>query len=367
MRKDLCQMTKTMNTFSLPGCALTPLISYLKAIGIFRILSEQYLTTIKCRWDRNLFVIQSSASHEEITQFLLRRYCPTPFVSPWNGGSGFYFQEGKTNERGQDGKKIKTGVRDRPTEATRSMEALETSSGERLSAYRKVIAQVKGYQQNSGRNHAPKDDEKADLFKQLRGLLPDEALVWLDAAFVLSGGEIVPSPLMLSGGNEGNLDFSNTYIQNLLKVFDKDSDCPSLHSESWLRNALFGEPAQLLDDSSSGYFAPFVRGGPNTTTGFSANSCTNPWDFILLMEGIVLFTGNVTKRLLSGGRSETAFPFCVKSSTCGHATGENVESSESKGEVWLPTWEAFTDLKELHYVFSEGRGNTGSKTARYWS
>jgi CRISPR-associated protein Csx17 len=362
MRKD--QNNNAMNTIQFPGCTPTPLASYLKALGIFRILSEQCAGSLtSCRWDRSIFVLQSKLSRKEIVDFFLRRYCPTPLVSPWNAGSGFYFQEGKSKEKGQDGKKIKTGIRDQETEATRSVTSLQNSSGKRFSAYRGMITQVKTHLNRTGRNCAPSEDEKKELFQNARNSFPDHLLDWLDAAFVFSGDNLNPPPLLLSGGNEGNLDFSNTFIQNLLALFDKDTDASSESSESWLNNALFSEATQLVGDSSSGYFAPGIRGGANSTTGFSSKSHTNPWDFVFVMEGIVLFTGNATKKLASH-KYEVSFPFCVKASAGGYASGENKETTESKGEVWLPIWNSFTSLTELQHVFSEGRGSIGKRLAR---
>jgi CRISPR-associated protein Csx17 len=346
------------------GCNPTPLASYFKALGVFYVLSEQCAESLAdCRWAGSTFVLRSKLNREEIVEFFLHRYCPAPLVSPWNAGSGFYFQEGKSKEKGSDGKKIKTGVRNQETEATRSVTALLNSKGKRLSAYREMIAQVKACLDNIGRTSAPPEEEKKELFQKARNSFPDHLLDWLDAAFVFSNDKLNPAPLLLSGGNEGNLDFSNTFIQNLLAVFDVNTDAPSEHSKDWLNNALFSEAAQLISGSSSGYFAPGIRGGANSTTGFSSKSHTNPWDFIFIMEGIVLFSGNATKKLASH-KYGVSFPFCVKASTGGHASGENKETKESKGEVWLPIWNNFTGLAELRHIFSEGRGSIGKRQAR---
>jgi CRISPR-associated protein Csx17 len=352
-----------MNTILLPGCNPTPLASYLKALGVFRILSQQCDESIQCRWDGTVFALCSKLGQEEIIEFFLQRYCPTPLVSPWNAGSGFYFQEGKSKEKGPDGKKIKTGVRDQETEATRSVTTVQNSKGSRFSAYRETIEQVKIFLNSSGRNSAPTEEEKRVLFQKIRNSFPEHLLDWLDAAFVLSGDNLNPPPMLLSGGNEGNLDFSNTFIQNLLAAFDKDSNAPSELSRTWLAGALFSDATRLVAGSSSGYFSPSIRGGANSTTGFSSKSHTNPWDFIFVMEGIVLFTGNAVKKLASH-KSEVSFPFCVKASAGGYASGENREILEGKGEIWLPLWSNFTTLAELRYIFSEGRGNVGKRFAR---
>jgi len=353
-----------MHTIPLPGCNPVPLASYLKSLGVLRIVSEQLPgAPVRCRWESDTFILQTKLSSEELVFFFANEYCPTPLVSPWNAGSGFYFQERKSNEKGADGKKLKTGVRDQETEATRSVTAVQRSTGKRFSNYREIIGHTQVHLRKIGRESAPKDDEKKGLVRAIRNSFADHLIGWIDAAFVFSGEELVPPPLLLSGGNEGNLDFSNTFIQNLLLVIDKDTDLPSERSLDWIGSAFFSAPTKLKGDSSTGYFAPSIRGGANSSTGFSSKSHTNPWDFIFTMEGIVLFTGNATKKLVSN-KYETSFPFCVKSSSGGYGSGEAKEAMESKGEVWLPTWSKFTTYQELQCVFSEGRANVGKRAVR---
>jgi CRISPR-associated protein Csx17 len=336
----------------------------MKGLGIVRILSEQRPSArVLCRWERGLLVLESDLTLEDLLAFFLEEYAPTPFVSPWNGGSGFFFQEGKSQAKGADGKKLKTGVRDQATEATRALTAVQQSSGRRLARYREIIGFAKEQLRNSLRESAPADEEKLELVRLLRNAAPDHILDWIDAAFVISGEKLVPPPLLLSGGNEGNLDFSNTFIQNLLVVFDGNLDTPTVDSRSWLEGSIFLEPAKIRSESSSGYFNPGVRGGANATTGFSAKSYTNPWDFILTMEGIVLFTANATKKLASH-RYETSFPFCVKPSAGGYASGESKEAASAKAEIWLPTWSRSTSYSELRHVFGEGRANIRKRSAR---
>lgn len=353
-----------MHSITFPGCTPTSLVSYLKALGILRVLAEQSTDReVKCLWQTGSFHLDTQLSQKELFDFFLNSYRPTPVVSPWNAGSGFYFREGKTNEKGVDGKKIKTGVRDQETEATRSITTLRESVGERFESYRKIIEYTKNRLNEIGRIEAPEGDEKRNLVLKIRNSCPDHLLDWIDAAFILSGEDIVPPPLLLSGGNEGNLDFSNTFVQNLLLVIDKDSDLPTENSSRWLANAFFSDATKLESGLSSGYFAPGIRGGANSTTGFSSKSHTNPWDFILTIEGIVLFTGNATKKLASN-RYEVSFPFCVKSTGTGFASGEAKEATEGKGEIWLPTWSKASSCREIRSVFSEGRATVGKRTAR---
>ena len=84
-------------------------------------------------WRDEAFVLGTTLTDEDLVLFFLDEYRPSPIISPWNGGSGFYFQEGKSNEKdAATGKKIKTGVRDQPTAATRILDSFAaTKSNDR--------------------------------------------------------------------------------------------------------------------------------------------------------------------------------------------------------------------------------------------
>lgn len=79
----------TLNDIPLPGCAPTPLASYLKALGVFRLVNEQADPSARGYWKNEAFVLSSKLTKEELAEFFLARYAPTPLVDPWNGGSGF--------------------------------------------------------------------------------------------------------------------------------------------------------------------------------------------------------------------------------------------------------------------------------------
>ena len=96
----------------LAGCAPIPLASYLKALGVFRLVAEQKDKGARGCWRDEAFVLGTTLTDEDLVLFFLDEYRPSPIISPWNGGSGFYFQEGKSNKKdATTGKKIKTGVR----------------------------------------------------------------------------------------------------------------------------------------------------------------------------------------------------------------------------------------------------------------
>ena len=79
-----------MNSIRLEGCTAEPLGSYLKALAVLRLVAEQADTGARGWWDSACFCLETSLDAEGLVEFFLKRYAPTPIVSPWNGGSGFY-------------------------------------------------------------------------------------------------------------------------------------------------------------------------------------------------------------------------------------------------------------------------------------
>ena len=57
----------------------------------------------------------------------------------------------------------------------------------------------------------------------------------------------------------------------------------------------------IRDRAPIGQFFPGAAGGANATSGFDAASAVNPWDFVLMIEGALLFAATSVKRLESGG------------------------------------------------------------------
>ena len=214
-----------MTEIVLAGCAPIPLASYLKALGVFRLVAEQKDKGAWGCWRDEAFVLGTTRTDEELVRFFLDEYCPSPIISPWNGGSGFYFQEGKSNEKdAATGKKIKTGVRDQPTAATRILDSFAaTKSNDRLTLYKGVISQTRDVLRELNLVEAPADDKKRALVMRLRARLPEENLTWLDAAVALAGETLGFPPLLGSGGNDGNLDFSSNFMQRLADVIDPET------------------------------------------------------------------------------------------------------------------------------------------------
>ncbi len=78
-----------MKTYTFKGCTTNSLGSYLKALGLFDILSKKYSDT-RGYWENDEFnIILPLESEEDIMNFFIEEYEPLPVVSPWNNGGGF--------------------------------------------------------------------------------------------------------------------------------------------------------------------------------------------------------------------------------------------------------------------------------------
>ena len=85
-----------IHVHTLGGCAPAPLAQYLKALGILRVVAEQADAHARGWWEGERFRLATMLDAAALSLFLLSHYAPTPLVSPWNRGSGFY----KANDPG---------------------------------------------------------------------------------------------------------------------------------------------------------------------------------------------------------------------------------------------------------------------------
>ena len=93
----------TPESLTLGGCAPTPLASYLKAIGVMRLISSDAnhvggrATDPKARgwWENERFHLATTLNRDALCRFFLEEYAPSPIIAPWNGGSGFYPKDNK--------------------------------------------------------------------------------------------------------------------------------------------------------------------------------------------------------------------------------------------------------------------------------
>ncbi len=350
----------------LGGCFPVPLASYLKALGVFRLVAEQVDAGARCYWRGDVFHILSMLDGEALMEFFLNSYSPTPVVAPWNGGSGFYYQEEKLNEKDPaTGKRIKTGKRNQPTAATRVVDMVVESSAPRLASYREALKIAREEVGWMGLEQAPSGKEKEDLIQAIRNDLPDPAIAWLDASVVLTEENAKYPPLLGTGGNDGNTDFSSNFMQRLGDVFQPADGRPGVLSRSWLEGSLFSTTSDgLVKGVAIGQFYPGAVGGPNAESGFGSDSLVNPWDFVFMIEGSLFFAAATVKRLQASEPGVLSYPFTVTSSGVGYGSASKEDEKSSRAEVWVPLWDRSAGLEELKALMGEGRAQVGRRRVR---
>ena len=332
-----------MPSLTLSGCTPVPLAHYLKALGILRLVSEQKDPSATGYWHHDQFVLTSSLDREALIQFFIQDYEPTSVIAPWNGGSGFH-----------------------PKDNSKAIDSIRKSEVSRLSKYAEAIAAAQSALRSMNLGEKPTPNQKAELLLVCRNVLPDSALQWLDAAYVLTEDGAKYPPLLGTGGNDGRLEFTNNFMQRLMEVMDVSTGKPDTSSAQRLAAALFAELiATPLSKAPVGQFLPGSAGGVNATSGFDAASAVNPWDFILMIEGALLFASASVKRMESSDSGALAYPFCVRQAGVGYASASAADESASRAEMWMPIWtKRAVTLQELSAIFSEGRAQVGNRAAR---
>ena len=304
---------------------------------------------IRGQWADNRFNLHSKLTHEDVVMFFLDDYTPTPIIAPWNGGSGFYPKDNKTA----------FGVLSRTEDIA-----------ERFLPIQEAIHTAEEEVRKRKLTESPKDKTvKAELVSSLRGRYSEAALGWVDAVLTLSRNSLNFPPLLGTGGNDGRLDFTNNFMQRLVSdkagLFDVKIGKPLPDTERLLRTSLFGEVSQGLHDVAIGQFSPGSAGGPNATSiGYEGDASVNPWDFILMLEGSIMFAGAATRRHQSRTDSSASFPFMVKAVGAGHGGISGVDEKSARAEFWAPLWDQPASYEEINSLLKEGRAVLNRKTAR---
>ena len=337
----------------LPGCTVTPLASYLKALGVLRLVSSPsnhahgVAADAHARgwWESGRFHLSSSLGPEGLTRFLLDDYAPSAIIAPWNGGSGFY-----------------------PKDNKEGFGPLTGAVAARFQTIASAIAAAAGEIRRRGWDSRPSADAKADLIATLRGRLADSDLRWLDATVALSGDRLSFPQLLGTGGNDGRLDFTNNFMRRLVSVrdglFGAATGAPGPQSERLLRAALYAGSAHGLRSYSPGQFSPGAAGGANATAGYDGPPRANPWDFVLALEGAVLFAGAATRRHQGAPETGASFPFTVRPTAAGWGGVAEADRTGVRAEFWAPLWSRPAGCDELAGLLKEGRAILHGKTAR---
>lgn len=383
----------------LPGCTIEPMAAYLKAVAVFRLVSEQADPTARGRWRGRTFCLDSELDRHALEQFFLEQYCPTPIVAPWNGGSGF--SEGDRQE---------------------GIDAIRTSSSPRFEEYRRTIDEISSWQGIEGgemtlgnmlaavqaaadaksgkaqlgllklinavradgvdleallplttdqikaaarasyrpitklRTAAKKlrrSRGKDEVVRLCRNRLPGPAVDWIDCVVVLrTTRDLQFPPILGTGGIEGHLEYTHWFME---RIADLLLNHPG-SSASLIQNSLFAEPTAALAAIPTGQLDPGRASGANQGPGVAAkNSSTNHWDFVLAMEGAVAWAGSASRRQGIAARHGFCSPFTVRARSVGYGSSHEGDEGVTRAEVWMPIWERPCRFEEFRSLLREGR------------
>ncbi len=326
-----------MHKVTFPGCTVTPFGSYLKALGVLRLVSDQTDSEARGWWEGETFTIESSLDEEGIAAFFLEKYRPTPILAPWNGGSGFYPKDNK------DG-----------------ITAIAASADLRFAGYRESIAICREMDEVAAGKGADEDERRTAILRRCRNSLPDDAVEWLDAAVGIAvDGSRSFAPVLGTGGNEGRLDYTNNFMSRIAALLiEPDSSLPA---GELLANALFARRTMALQSGAAGQFDPGRAGGANQGPGIAHDSTTNPWDLVLTLEGAVAWASGIYRRQGSSYRTILSSPFTVKATKVGY--GSASEKDDARAEVWAPLWVRPIRYAELKTLLREGRATVDGRAA----
>jgi CRISPR-associated protein Csx17 len=352
----------------LRGCTPEPLGNYLKGLGVFRLIAEQADPQVRAWWKNGvLHVLQhkwldESTANVELVCWLLKACRFTPLIAPWQKGTG-YLPIGK-RAAGRNALRDLLGATHTGTEYFREAfrnfaAALGISLGEDARQWpdRMPAADLTG----------------AHLLRILRNRMTSAVgLKWLDAVGIStsrSNTDDIPKwfPILASGGGEASGQYIVNFQQRLKTVLldDQEQSRGQLEASLFAKNRAGAVQSRVL---SAMYYPAYVKNW-NSTQDFlpDGQRFVNPWDFILLLEGTLVWSLAATKR--KGVTTERAsFPFYCRGSFGGSATigpkeVEGAEQSIANGELWCPIWDGPSTLTEVERIFGEGRIQVSDRPA----
>lgn len=332
-----------MTRHIVPNARGRSMLHALSALGLVRVIGEQADPAMRS-WSDG-FDLHVDTTVPDLVTWLINDYVPTPVLSPWNEGSGY-------------------GVKDK--QPRRSLLDLLQNDDPRYDDFRAAhVAAEPLANRFRAENWA-----KGRLVGELRSVCPDAMLPWLDAAVVLlQGDQLAFPPLLGTGGNDGRLDFSTNFHQQLLMLVGVEGRAVE-RAGAWARSWLRGSSDVPLVHSAVGQFDPGASGTPNSSPWGAAESVVNPWQFVMMIEGAMLFASAPARRLSAQAErsSRVAMTFSTFGSDAGSNTGTPVE--QSRGEVWIPWWQRPLSYAAMRRLFGEGRavwrGNTATTSSQMY-
>lgn len=313
------------------GLTVSPLASYLSALGLLRVVNDQLDPNACGYWAEGSFHLETNTSREALVQFFTACYRPSPCITPWNkpkgGGRGFL-----------DG------------EIPSAIAALD---GERFEELRRVAAVAARVMPDYVRGGSVKGEEKIRAFTRLSAEADSDAFAaWLKVCAVPTtdskGKPIVRYPALL-GGTAGFLgaDFGEQFVKSL-----------AISKAEHFEAAIFGSsaPRVLANAGNTLTYNPAGRGdgqqGYRVAVSDTQTTTSNPAELILLAEGMTFFQGYALTSHQNeqgqGGVRQASFTLAVSHNSSGHPSSSWLENKGQRSEeLWCPIWEEPVPLHEV--------------------
>ncbi|QDT05859.1 hypothetical protein K227x_42640 [Rubripirellula lacrimiformis] len=343
-----------MNTtlHRLTGCAPTPLALYLKALGILRIVSK-HDPNARGWWQDERFCLLCNLDENELRQFFLNDYSPTPIFNPWGARSGFYAGGSESTAR-------------------LALQMIENSDSTRLSGFRKTIAIIRQEVERFGGEKPDKKDEY-EFVQAIRRKVRDGSEKWLGTVMVSIGDQCLKPPIFGSGGNEGSGGYASAYLAAVTEcIVRREADsqldaalydlsfCPTITWDGGFGAATKPGSEKTVKKSVNGPFRQFLPEGDGTA-----------WGLLLAFEGALVIQSSVVRRSTIT-RAKVSSPFYFEPHGVGTPT--SCDSDEfvmnkgkrlpGRGEQWFPIWHRPTRYLEVESLFLEGRCSNSRRSAQ---
>jgi CRISPR-associated protein Csx17 len=416
-----------LNHIVLAGCTSEPFSSYLSGLAVLRLVCEQKDPDVRGWWGNDCFQLGSNLNNDDLITFFLNEYIPTPIVSPWRRGSGFYegdntvgidailksdserfikYRESiekiksfpempltnlplgvmldilEDNAKGKAGKTLLELVNETREKVNLVSPIIFTESSLNLTIEdleERTKQQIKSSQEEKEWIKVNDLIKSAKLVRtQVKGIKRDsreEQIIRacrdrLDECVV----EWIDATAVIGPSGEakyppimgtGGNEGRLDYSNNFMKFLS--SMLLSNNSESsrnLLRNALFCDPTDNLQKAHVGQYDPGRAGGFNQGHGFvNKDFPVNPWSFILTMEGTIPWVSSISRRQRTIGKEILISSFTVKSTPVGYASSCDKDTKNARAEIWAPLWNQPTGYHEIRSFLSEGRADVGRRPA----
>ena len=315
-----------------PGARRGTLVGYLKGLGVLRACARHIDPDALSRWADDVprpGAIEIALPGDEILGMLLTGYEPSPVLSPWNRGSGWWGN-------------------------TTTLDWLRESTDVRLSSFRAAAAATTSVLARLSLHEPPSTEEKPGVVAALAAWLPDDALDWLNAAVPRGGDgrQFEYNPLFGSGGNDGRYDISVNYLQAIRYTLEHPD-----RSVELLRGALLETPAQLVPMS----LGQWMRDrSPSASPEGAPLPLGNPWELILAVEGSLMLAASTSRRLRRPKLPVVA-PWVFRSTPVGY--GGAAHDEDVRCEVWAPCWHDWLGHRHVSEMLAAGDVRTASSVS----